>query len=757
MLLAAFLALAPLTARGAAASVLEDIDEDDREAVEALALYPEDVRDNALRAATEPGVLERLQALQDDSQDEFRELLDPYSQDDQEQLFELSRYPDLIDDIARGGKKSRSELATIAARYPEDVREAAVRQGSERHHVVSRMSALLEDFDQRFDGLVEDLSPSDRDAFRALLRTPELLSLLSEHMNMTVVLGKAYEDDPAEARGALSDLNLEVARRNAEEADDWKRSVDSDPDLRRDYEAASADYQRDTGYSAYQGPRTVVNVSFNPYPYWFGYPWWYPVSYTYYDPWYWWYPRRSWGHCGYSYGPRVAFYGGPIWRPWYPTYHFSSWYFSHGHHHARYPYFSDHFVSYYQRPVVVKNVYNYNYYNLRGRSVKKFVHHADRVMPARFMAGKNRKERVERFREYGKLAPEIERVERDARRKEFARERGKRPGKDFRIGQGEDRGEDAARSEVQKIVAKNPKQYPELSKVDKKSWERRDRGKDAEDAQGAARDRGKRGDETGVGGEAGKGGKDRALEGPKGSGDRDRGDKARPAPGGGDRDDRQRDRAKGKEKEGGAASPGPDTGTVQREREKSKKARPTFDRPGDTDRDRDRGSAKSGRGKGDEKGAASPDRSSGDEARAKRSGGDGGGKRNGGGGSSDKRAAQPERSAPSFDAPDARKDRSVKKSEPKQRETPRYDAPPKERSGGGGGGQGYQRREEPRVQQQAPRQEPRMERSGGGDRPKSGGGGGGGGGGKNNKKDKAEEEGNGGGGGGGGGGGKRGR
>ena len=358
------------------------------------------------------------------------------------------------------------------------MRDAVVRQGGERYKVVARMHALLEDFDHRFGTLIDDLPPQKQSAFRGLLGTPELLSLMTEHTQMTVLLGDAFERDPGEVRDALADLNLEVARRNADEADDWKKTVDADPDLRRDYDAAAQDYHRDTGYDAYQ-PSTVVNVSVNPYPYWFGYPWWYPVSYTYYDPWYWWYPRRAWGNCGYGFGPRVAFFGGgPFWRPYYPSYGFTSWYFSYGHHHDRYPYLSDRYVSYYQRPVVVNNYYHYN---VRRRTVNKFVHETNHVMPAGYFGGKNRKDRVERFREYGKLAPQIEKVRGETRRKEFEKERGKRPGHDFTI-QETGREDRASREEVKKLVAKNPKQFPELAKVKKEDWDRpverdRDRGK----------------------------------------------------------------------------------------------------------------------------------------------------------------------------------------------------------------------------------------------------------------------------------------
>ena len=72
---------------------------------------------------------------------------------------------------------------------------------------------------------------------------------------MTVVLGDALRPQPGRgARERFADLNLQVAQRNAEEADDWKESVETDPDLRRDYENAARRLQADTGYDAYAPP-----------------------------------------------------------------------------------------------------------------------------------------------------------------------------------------------------------------------------------------------------------------------------------------------------------------------------------------------------------------------------------------------------------------------------------------------------------------------------------------------------------------------
>jgi len=768
-LLAAFLSFVS----AASASPLDAIHDDDREALEALAVYPEDVRGHALEVATEPGVLVELQDLQDDSQKTFRDLLDPYAQSDQEQLFELSRYPDLVEAIARGGPKSRGELERIAADYPEDVRDAVLRQGGERHRVVSRMHALLEDFDHRFAELIEDLAPPKQQAFRTLLGTPELLSLLSEHTQMTVLIGDAYERNPNELRDALSDLNLEVARRNAEEADDWKRTVDSDPDLRRDYDAAADDYRRDTGYDAYQ-PRAVVNVNVNPYPYWFGYPWWYPISYTYYDPWYWWYPRRIWGHCGYSYGPRVAFYGGgPFWRPFYPSYHFTSWYFSFGHHHSRYPYLSDRFYSYYDRPYYR----DHHHYSVHHRVVRKFHHDTHHLMPADYWRGKNRKDRVERFREYGKIAPQIEKVRGENRRKEFEKDRSKRPGHDFTL---RDRGGDdrASRDEVRKIVGKNPKQFPELAKVKKEDWDRprereRDRAADrAKRGGGPDVDRAKRGGpeaggKRGAGPEAGResGGKRDAgpsLGQPKGDGkgkDRSARPSAEPDAG----------KAKGKERPADAGSRGKrgDDGGG------SSKARPSFERPGG-EKSKSGGASREveRRDRGDAGGKSSGKSGGGQAPSGKDSGGD------------RERKSKEKKAAPSFDAPSSSsRERSQPKAERRSSEPrkaqPSFDEPrrerareveprarqaePRARQAEPQRRQAEPRQEAPRVRQQEPRQEaPRVQREskggggGGGDRQRgggSGGGDGGGDGGGKNRKDKDKEEGDGNG----GGGGKRGR
>jgi len=728
LLLAALFGLT-VPASLAAANPLDVVDEDDREALDAFALYPEDVREQALLVATEPALLVQLQELQEDSQDDFKDLVGPYSQDDQQDFFELSRYPDLVEAIARGGPKSRGDLERLSADYPEEVRAAAVRQGGERHRVVSRIHGLLADFDNRFARLIEDLPGEQQQAFRGMLRTPELLSLMTEHMDMTVLLGDAFERDPGDVRGALADLNLEVARRNAEEADDWKQKVESDPDLRRDYEAAAVDYQRDTGYSAYQAPaRPVVSISINPYPYWVGYPWWYPVAYDYYDPWYWWYPRPYWGHLGYYYGPRVAIYGGPFWRPWYPSFAFTSWYFSFGHHHHRYPYLSDRFYSHYWNDWDDDwdrrgGRRGRHHHDVHRRVVQKFVYRTDVVMPDNYFRGKNRKDRIERFREYGKVAPSIEKRVKEERRKEFAGKARMRPGRDFDITES-GRAAEVGRAEARKLVAKSPKEFPTLSKATTEEWERpRGKGRGKEAAGGGL--------ETGRGGE------------PKARGkDKEKGSAALPGTGGGEADRG----SKGRGTQAGDESPA-GGGKAKKGRSESGKAAPTFESPS-------QGKGGGGKSKAREVQPADESPAGGGKAKKGRSdsgkaapsferpsdeGGGGGGNRSrsidrggdGGRGKSSTRGGGGE-AAPSFEgSKGGSSQRSSSAPEGGSKARSREAEPQRQRS--------Y---EAPRAQQPTPR----VERSGGGGGGGEGGGRGDGGGKKKKSADEEAQEGGGGGG-----------
>ena len=117
---------------------LSGIADEDLPALEALSLYPEDLRRSILEASTEAHVLAELSSRQERSRASFSRLLEPYEQGTQEQLFQLTRYPSLVAEMVEGGPKSQAELETIAAHYPEDARDAALVAGLQYWKLVSR-------------------------------------------------------------------------------------------------------------------------------------------------------------------------------------------------------------------------------------------------------------------------------------------------------------------------------------------------------------------------------------------------------------------------------------------------------------------------------------------------------------------------------------------------------------------------------------------------------------------------------------------
>jgi len=411
----AALALAALlfSAAPAPGTPIGALDEADQAAVEALALYDRTTTRHALQAVTEADVLTDLVRQQERSRERFRQLLAPYPRDLQEQLFEITRYPELIAQIVEGGAKSGDELEAIAAGYPEETRAAALAAGSSHWKVLARIDALLRDEAAWLEARIGDLPEEKRDAFRALVATPELLALLAENTTLAVLLGDAYERDPEAVVAWLAEVRHEAEEQGAREAREFVQGVEEDSELAGEIEAATVAYQEETGYSAYR-PTVVhrTHVYVRPYAYWVGYPWWYDVSYSYHAPWYYWYPRTHWAFGSFYFGPRLLVsFGVPHGGFW-------GWYFHRPIHHYHYPRVTHHVVRHYDRHHHPHRYWHRRHHLRHRRTAAYAVHHfrrdVERSMPRALL--RDHDDRVHRLREYGRLRSDWDREHRRERR-----------------------------------------------------------------------------------------------------------------------------------------------------------------------------------------------------------------------------------------------------------------------------------------------------------------------------------------------------
>lgn len=300
--------------------------DEDREIAKEVASFSAEERHAALVAAGHPEDLLEVQQIQTESADAFADLVDGFSRKDQEQIWDLVRYPGLVADLARGGPKSDAELDRIAARHPEAIRDAIRREGRERYATWVEIYALDLEAEQEFSRVIARHPAEVRAAFQRLRGRPELLSLLVENVGVATRIGAAYRADPTRVEARFDALHQEVLAARREQEKSWAAELEN-PEARRELETAAREFAEDQGYALDEGDPAVVRtrvvhvdhyVNVNPYPYWFGYPTWYAYPY--------WYPASVWSHVGFRFGSGFGFgYVGlpsPYFLGWYNDFYY---------------------------------------------------------------------------------------------------------------------------------------------------------------------------------------------------------------------------------------------------------------------------------------------------------------------------------------------------------------------------------------------------------------------------------------------------
>ncbi len=316
---------------------------DDSTAIYALALYPDSVRLHIFEACEYPELIVRVSNLQKITSDEFAVLLENYSQEDQQGIWDLTRYPGLIESINAGGIKSKTELKEIADAYPEEAYDNIMNYGKNEFNLLAKIQLLTTTSSQKFDLIIRNYPSPIQHAFSELLAFPEVMNILNDHLQMAVLVGDIYKKDPEKLIQTADSLTLIAAQRNAENIEAWKKTLENDPAAMEDLKSSASEYASDNGYSVEEYTTAPANYYYvehyicYPYPYWFGYPFWYPYAY--------WYPYPWWYDWGFYFDPfgNIVIIG-------LPSYYFTYWYFYYPNHYYYHPHLAGVFVEYYYGP-----------------------------------------------------------------------------------------------------------------------------------------------------------------------------------------------------------------------------------------------------------------------------------------------------------------------------------------------------------------------------------------------------------------------
>lgn len=326
---------------------LTQLAEKEKTAVEALVLYPEDTRQAILEAAKAPEALIKMEGMQQQTSHAFAKLLEGYPKAIQEDIWDLTRYPDLIAHLVLEGDRSANKIKSILQNYPEIIHQRALRAGVDYYLLLEKVDALQQSSALALQTLLNTYPQTTKNALELLIDLPEVLTILTENIRLTILVGDAYQKDPDWVWHKADSLNLVVARQRAEDLEEWKQKLEDNPDAVAELKNTASSYAEEYGYDDiyydngddiyYENEVETVVVQkhyYHHFPYWFGYPSWYVYPR--------WRPYPLWHDWGFYVQPT-----GSIIVIGFPSYYITNWYFHHPHHWYHYPHLTDHFVDYY--------------------------------------------------------------------------------------------------------------------------------------------------------------------------------------------------------------------------------------------------------------------------------------------------------------------------------------------------------------------------------------------------------------------------
>ena len=366
---------------------------EDSAAFNALVMYPDTIRLDIFEVCEFPAAVVNIASLQKNSSSGFTDAISSYTKAEQEDFWNLSRYPGLISALAEGGKKSKEEIEKILVNYPEEIHETALKYGRDYYDTLKKIDDLQTATDTQFAQILADYPANTQQAIKVLTQYPEIITLLNDHLNLTVRIGDHYKRDPQGVIHRMDSLNLVIARQDADNAAAWKQNVQQDTAAQNELKSAATSYASENGYTQEEintapSPEYVTNYYCYPYSYWFGYPTWYPYSY--------WYPYPYWFDCGFYYDA----YGNMV-IIGYPSYYFTNWYFYYPEHYHHYPHLCNTYIN---------NYYGHgDYYHHHNDGNSVIVHNwydgNKNYLPKDFLNEKSK--RVEAIKQVGQLNEDV--------------------------------------------------------------------------------------------------------------------------------------------------------------------------------------------------------------------------------------------------------------------------------------------------------------------------------------------------------------
>jgi len=314
--------------------------ETDQGIAASIAPYDADVRLAILKASEYPQVLEQLQKNQSQSVASFQKAIGGFTKKKQTWFYTLTRYPELMHTLATlPDKQSEDVVYKLLPNQDPDLQKAAWNLYRKEKKDLVKVDNINIAAQLEFDRTIQQLNEPAREAFQKLATLPDVLTLLTNNVDLTIRLGERYRNNPTQLINHLTSLHDSLEVQNQYEAAAFKKQMADDPQAMNELSQAGSAYANSNGYdpsnqSYSNNPyyNSAPNYYGNPYSFWFGYPYWYTSPM--------WYPG------GFGYNSGFYFGVGGLGLYGFPSYGFSNWFYNGGYY-RQYPRLYRQFGNYY--------------------------------------------------------------------------------------------------------------------------------------------------------------------------------------------------------------------------------------------------------------------------------------------------------------------------------------------------------------------------------------------------------------------------
>lgn len=244
---------------------------EDRTAIDAIVMYPESVRNAIFEVSSEPELLARLGRMHKTAAASFQRIVSCVTPGEQRMAYDIARYPGLAGELA-GASGSPSDFQHILINYPTAIHSAAMALATRRQQcdILTNINSLQGGVDGAYQSLIEGYPKATMDAMNLLLAHPEILELLLDNMDQSVLIGSIYKKDPAFVIKRAAEIGKNVSEKSDAAEMDWKAMLSAHPMAIGDLTQAASAYA--TAKKRDISSRNTGALTAPAYSFWFGYP-----------------------------------------------------------------------------------------------------------------------------------------------------------------------------------------------------------------------------------------------------------------------------------------------------------------------------------------------------------------------------------------------------------------------------------------------------------------------------------------------------